>query len=67
MIGLYVSVAILIVTNMILWQILARHSSVLKWFALHIKLDPRNIPDEIPEDLRSIMGEEADKDTITKS
>lgn len=35
-----------------------RQQKVLTWFAKHIKIDPNSVPDDMPEDLRSLMGKE---------
>jgi len=37
---------------------LRRHHTVLAWFALHIKLDPKSTPDDMPEDLKHLVGKE---------
>jgi hypothetical protein len=47
-------------------RVLVRHHKVLEWFAKHVKVNPHNIPDEMPDDLRAIVEEEADIDSITK-
>jgi len=48
-------------------RMLDKHHIVLKWFATHIKLDPKNIPDEMPDDLRSLIGKEDETNSITRS
>ena len=66
--GMLVIVAFIsMVENIVTSHTLKRHQKVLEWFAEHVHMDPRTMPEDAPEELKVLVQSESEKDRPNKS